>query len=130
MRAGVLCGLHYGRPRTLHPVNNYVTDGDSSYDGDDNTSSAPAAAAISQHVPPQPTTATHEPAGKNEAPAFGEEPDTPYTGLPFESNTGNQRSHGGNDQNGSQMSSHEQKYNVDDVNMDNEPFGSGIKEDG
>ena len=69
---------------------------------------------------------TTDSAAKNATPAFGEEPDTPYTGLPFESGTGNQQIHGGNGQNGN----HEQNHNVEDVNMDNEPFGSGIKEDG
>jgi hypothetical protein len=67
---------------------------------------------------------------KNKAPAFGEEPDTPYTGLLFESGAGNQQSHGGNFQNGNQMSGHEQNHNGGDINMDNETFGSGIKEDG
>lgn len=67
---------------------------------------------------------------KGEAPVFGEEPDTPYTGLPFESNGGNPQSHGGNDQNGNQTGGHEHNHNGDDVHMDNEPFGSGIKEDG
>lgn len=67
---------------------------------------------------------------KNQGPAFGEEPDTPYTGLPFESDAGNQHNHGGNGQNGNQMGSHEQNHNIDDVNMENESFGSGIKEDG
>jgi hypothetical protein len=67
---------------------------------------------------------------QNEAPAFGEEPDTPYTGLPFESGAGHQQSHGGNGQNGNQMGSHQQNHNVEDVNMDNDHFGSGIKEDG
>ena len=90
----------------------------------------PAITAASSQVAAQPTPATNEFAGKNEAPAFGEEPDTPYTGLPFESGAGNQYVHGGNGQNGKPMNSHEQNHNLEDVNMDNEPFGSGIKEDG
>lgn len=68
---------------------------------------------------------------KNEAPAFGEEPDTAYTGLPFENNTGGgQQSQGGNAQNGNQMGGHDQNHNGDDVHMDNEPFGSGIRKMG
>jgi len=67
---------------------------------------------------------------RNEAPAFGEEPDTAYTGLPFENSTTSQQTQGGNAQNGNQMSGHDQNHNGDDVHMDNEPFGSGIKEDG
>lgn len=74
--------------------------------------------------------ATTDSAAKNATTAFGEEPDTPYTGLPFESGAGNQQIHGRNGQNGNQVGNHEQNHNVEDVNMDNEPFGSGIKEDG
>jgi hypothetical protein len=81
-------------------------------------------------VHPQPNSATRESVVKNDAPAFGEEPDTPYTGLPFESGLGNQHSQGGNGQNGNHTDNHEPNHNSEDVNMDNEPFGSGIKEDG
>jgi hypothetical protein len=101
-----------------------------SYDGDDNTASAPVAAVTSSQAPAQPTSLTNDIGPKTESLAFGEEPDTPYTGLPFESGAGNQQGHGGNGQNGNQMGAHEQNHNGDDVHMDNEPFGSGIKEDG
>lgn len=108
----------------------YPTDSLTSYDGDDTTAPAPATATTLSQVPPQPTSATKESIVRNEAPAFGEEPDTPYTGLPFESGAGNQHSQGGNGQNGNHTDNHEQNHNSEDVNMDNEPFGSGIKEDG
>jgi hypothetical protein len=91
---------------------------------------AAAAAATTTQLPAQPISATNDSILKNEAPAFGEEPDTAYTSLPFEKNTGSQQSQGGNVQNGNQMGGYDQNHNGDDVHMDNEPFGSGIKEDG
>jgi hypothetical protein len=111
-------------------LSQYLTDSFTSYDGDDTTAPAPAAATTLSQAPLQPTSATKESVMRNEAPAFGEEPDTPYTGLPFESGAGNQHLQSGNGQNGNHMDNHEQNHNSEDVNMDNEPFGSGIKEDG
>ncbi len=60
--------------------------------------------------------------------ASTEEPDTSYKPLPFEQDIGNQ-THRANGQNGNQVGNYEQSQN-DDVRMDHEPFGSGIKEDG
>jgi len=98
------------------------------YDGDETTAPAPVAAPSSAPVPTQPRpTSTDQNA--TEASAFTDEPDTPYKPLPFESDGGNQ-THGANGQHGNQMSSYDHTHNGDDVNMDNEPFGSGIKEDG
>ena len=118
-------------PSSSSPLpSQYPTDSCTSYDGDDTTAPAPAAATTLSQVPAQPTSATKESVVRNDARAFGEEPDTPYTGLPFESGAGNQHSQSGNGQNGNHTDNHDQNHNSEDVNMDNEPFGSGIKEDG
>jgi hypothetical protein len=108
----------------------YPADSFTSYDGDDTTAPAPAPATALSQVPSQPASALKESAAKNEAPAFGEEPDTPYTGLPFESGAGNQHSQSGNGHNANHTDNHEQSHNSEDANMDHDHFGPGIKEDG
>jgi len=99
------------------------------YDGDETTAPAPVTAPTSALVSPQSGLPATDHNTQADAFTSAEEPDTPYKPLPFESEAGNQLQ-SFNGQHGTQMNNHEQSHVVEDVNMDNEPFGSGIKEDG
>jgi hypothetical protein len=94
----------------------------SSYDGDD--APAPTTLVPINSVPPnQPTTQQSNPTPQEE------EPDTAYVPPPFEAVENPQR-FGNDTQNGSTGFSGGRGQDRDDVSMNNEPFGSGIKEDG
>lgn len=102
-----------------------MTDFCVSYDGDENASSAPVAVASAPAaVQPGPPATTQTSNGDSTIPT--DELDTPYKPLPFENDVGNQAQA----LNGNSTSNYEHNQNTEDVTMDHEPFGSGIKEDG
>ena len=76
-------------------------------------------------MPPAPDTSK-----RTDTTNYGEEPDTPYLGLAFETGSGS-HSNGANGSSSMPIQDQEQSQNQD-VRMEREhsPFGVGIKEDG
>lgn len=93
-----------------------------SYDGDDAT--APATLVSNNNIAPN----KNPPAQSFSAPEE-EEPDTTYVPPSFEPVESHQ-TNGRDTQNGAAGISGGRGQDRDDVSMNNEPFGSGIKEDG
>lgn len=92
------------------------------YEGDD--APAPTTLVPINPIPPHQSTTHQDSSAPQE-----EEPNTAYVPPPFEAADNHQR-YGNHAQNGAAGFSGGRGQDRDDVSMNNEPFGSGIKEDG